>query len=1558
MRKKKMRWISCIISLAMIIGLVPIGNIDVQAKTAEKTEGREVLNMNQSWGFYRGDLEGAWKVDFDDSSFANVTVPHTMRLEKKHCNGGNATYKGIGWYRRYFSAEESWKGKKVSLNFEGVMTESDIYLNGEKIYTRNGGYMGFAVDITDKIKWDTTNVLAIRVSSADNPDTPPGKPDASLDFHYYGGIYRDVTMTITDPIHITDALKEDKVASGGILVSYENVSKSSADIQVKTHVRNEADKDASLTVVQTLKDKQGKTVLENEKKQELKAGDDVQTVQTMKVDDPKLWNTDNPYLYSLVTGVYEEGKLLDEVTTKIGIRTIAYKSDGFYLNGEHVYLRGANRHQSYQNIGDAAPNSMQYRDALQMKENGFNAVRATHYPQDPAFLDACDELGLLVIECQPGWQNFTNTDTFYQRTVRDTKEMIRRDRNRPSVILWETSLNETGYSETWAKEVTEAAHAEYPGDQLFTAADYGYHGQLYDVCYKVQDTQWKDDPSEWVDYDSNKPFLTREWGDFEGDSKAIRKDGEKALNTQTSTRQRYLNGKGYSDWGGLDASDRIGGYFLWSWNDYTRGSTTFTLGSGTVDIDRYEKNGYYWFQSMQPADNKVYGPMVRVSSYYDENSDLTIPVYSNCDSVKLYQNGTLVKEITKSEAGKAVPNIIKKGGSPIYEFSLKEFKVGELKAEGIVDGKVVCTDTVRTPEKETKIEIEVRDRDVKPIADGSDLIPVYIKAVDENGTVVPDYKGTVTLNVSGEGELVGENIPRIKVQNQTLEGGIGFAFVRTGTTAGDITITAEAEGLETGSATVTTKESEDKFLKDGTHNAWENGEDALEEESTEYKNIATGKPIEVSSEQSENKNYGTNVNDNDENTRWCASGGSFPQWIEIDLKRAYAINGFQIMWENASDIYQYTIEVSKDKENWTTVVEQSNRTEPNGTLETQLQKAEGRFVRLNIKNAKLGWASLYEFRVIPDEEKEDVNPGEIIPDEAIEKIEASAESVEGRSTDKLRDGITEIGSGWLSTSKKLPQTITVTFKEPQTLLGSRIYWEKDSSWYTYDMEVTQDGKTWTPVWEDYRVGGQHFKPETFEEIQHDVKAVRVEIKKIEAGGTYQVGMAEWILYGSKYEPSGPEPEKEYEYVSDLEWTSAHSDFGNVTKDQAAYGGKLVLNTADGEKEFSKGLGADTNSEIVYNVEGQNFEKFETYIGINARASKQGGEAIFKVYLDGKEKYVSPVKMRDDVCDLVSLDIKGAKEIKLQAIWNENPDNPEARYNTHVDWADAKFYYGKKETDKTELSQAIEVADKIAENKDSYTKKSYEAFEKALNKAKEVLENQDATQKEVNDAKVALLDAQNKLVEKADVTALKDAIEKAETIKEEDVTPSSWDRVQAAKKAAEDVLKAFEKDDESVTQEQIDSATKALNDAIDSAQKRADFSKLQEAVNRIEKLDLDGYTKDSVKTLKEALKEAKAVLKNEEATQKEVEDALTKLLAAEAGLVKEDEKPNPDPNPGDPGNPGNSGNSGNTDKPDNSGKPSGGNHKPVKTGDASPVAETGMLMLAAATVLLVWRKRNR
>ncbi|MES1054569.1 beta-galactosidase, partial [Bacillus thuringiensis] len=231
----------------------------------------------------------------------------------------------------------------------------------------------------------------IKVSNLDNPDIPPGKPEANLDFHYYGGIYRDVTMRITDKVYISDPLQANKIASGGIFVTYSNVSAGQATVIVKTHVVNENTVTCNNKVISKLVDKDGNTIAQEATPGvPMSAGSDYQFSQTFAVTNPTLWSPDSPYLYTLESEVYADNILVDTQSTRVGIRTIRYDKDGFYMNGQKLYLRGANRHQAQQNVGDASSNSMQYRDALQLKADGFNAVRAAHYPADPAFLDACD----------------------------------------------------------------------------------------------------------------------------------------------------------------------------------------------------------------------------------------------------------------------------------------------------------------------------------------------------------------------------------------------------------------------------------------------------------------------------------------------------------------------------------------------------------------------------------------------------------------------------------------------------------------------------------------------------------------------------------------------------------------------------------------------------------------------------------------------------------------------------------------------------------------------------------------------------------------------------------------------------------------------------------------------------------------------------------------------------------------------------------------------------------------------------------------------------------------
>ncbi len=1066
-------------------------------------DARTVMNFNDAWGFWRGEKAGAEKLQYDDSDFVRITLPHTMRLETKHCSGAANVYQGIGWYRRYFTVPEELNGQRIVLDFEGVMIDSTYYLNGEKIGERNGGYIGFSLDITDKVKWGQPNVLAVRVSSRDNPDTPPGKPLANLDFHYYGGIYRDVVMKATDKLHITDALAADCVGGGGVFVSYPEVTDTRALVKVRTQVGNDRAEGAGIVLRSVLKDADGKVVACGETSATtLASGEKRHFEQEIQVEKPHLWDTRSPYLYTLVSEVVSNGKSVDVVETRIGIRTIAFKADGFYLNGRKLYLRGANRHQSYQNVGDAAPNSMQRRDALQIKENGFNFVRATHYPQDPAFLDACDELGLLVTECQPGWQFFGKSQVFYDRTHRDTREMIRRDRNRPSVILWETLLNETGYSEQWAKESTEIAHAEYPGDQMYTAADYGYHGKYYDACYKVVDCTLD---GVQKDFNPDKPFLTREWGDWGHQS--LRKQGETAMLDQVHARQEQLNGRGYPDWGGLDANKRIAGYCLWSWNDYARGSAPMTLGSGAVDIDRYNKLSAYWLETMQPARDSMYGPKLFIASTNSPGSALAVDVFSNCDRVKFFRNGKLIGEQSRDEALKACPHIGEKGGSPIFTFTLPDYEIGELKAEGYLDGKLVKTHAVRTPGKASRVLVESDMRGIAPMADGSDLIPVRVKVVDEQGSIVPDFKGNIHVGVEGAASLVGGGIPRIRLEKQQVDGGIGFFFARTGHEPGSIVLKASGDGLAPGEARVESIPFTGCFVP-GPKPSWTRSEADLEDSAELYLNLAAGRPVTVSSMQDHNP--ASAATDEDTGTRWAASDGSFPQSLTVDLETAASLSSVEILWESPL-AYSFRVEASGDGKTWKIVAEDKSA---NGKSLTPF-RTHARYVRVIVDDVenKAGWASIRELRVLPLGEGDELSPGEVIPNSDVKSLTASCDSEAGRGTDKLRDGETVIGSGWLADSTECPQSVTMEFKTPQTLTGSRIHWEKDSSQYTYDMEVSTDGRTWCKVMDQRQVAGQFFKPEFFAVPAQNVRFVRVTLTQVNSGaGINKIGMAEWILY--------------------------------------------------------------------------------------------------------------------------------------------------------------------------------------------------------------------------------------------------------------------------------------------------------------------------------------------------------------------------------------------------------------------------------------------------------------
>ena len=666
------------------------------------------------------------------------------------------------------------------------------------------------------------------------------------------------------------------------------------------------------------------------------------------------------------------------------------------------------------------------------------------------------------------------------------------------------------------------------------------------------------------------------------------------------------------------------------------------------------------------------------------------------------------------------------------------------------------------------------------------------------------------------------------------------------------------------------------------------------------------------------------------------------------------------MWENGAAVYQYKIEVSNDRVNYETVVDMSDNAQVNGYTETQLQKASGRYVRLTVTGCSSGWASLYEFKIIPDEEAETPEPGDVIPDSSVDRLEATS-SAEDRGPDKLRDGVTEIGSGWLSESREFPQSVTVYFTKPQTLLGSRIYWEKDSSWYTYDLEVTKDGSTWEPVIQDLRVGGQHYKPETFEEAQENVIAARVTIKNVEAGGVYQIGMAEWMLYGYEYEEPDPEPEKEYEYLSDLEWTSAHSDYTDVKKDQAAYGGGLVLNTAEGRRDFAKGLGADTNSEIIYTLEPGKYDRFESYVGINANASKNGGEAIFRVYGDDELLYESPVMMRDDNCEFISLDITGVEVLKLSAVWSENPDNPEARYNTHVDWADAKVYTHKE--DPEEISTAVlEYALSLAETADTegVVDSAVKNFNDAKAAAEDILARVQAgdtsvTQEMVDESWQNLIKAMQYLsFKQGDKTDLQKVIDMAKSLDLSEYLDEGQKAFTDALAAAEAVLANGD-----AMQDEVDQSWRDLLKAMSELRLKPSKDALKDLIDEANGVSTEGADEETIAAFQKALAAAVSVYDNEQATEEEVVTAEEGLQAALDQLRAAAEDTDEAGNAGSAG-----GNKAGASEKDNASAQAdavknSSAQKSVKTGDtAAPTAGTAAgMMLAAAAGAAAYRRRR-
>ena len=759
---------------------------------------RSVQNFGPGWRFKKGAVPGAEVPAFDDSAWEAANLPHGLEVLGENLSGGR-NYQGPAWYRKRFDAAP---GGKVFLYFEAIMGKSTVWVNGQKLAEHFGGYLPFVVDATPVLRADGKgNIVAVLADNSNDASYPPGKPQNNLDFTYLGGIYREVYLIRTPDLHVTFPETSATPAGGGIFVSVKDVNGTAADLEVRTELLNESKSAKKLVVRTSLETADGTRVLQDEVAAELPAGATRQFTQQLAPKNVRLWHPDDPYLHFIRTEIVENGKVIDSLKTRFGIRLFEMRGpEGMFVNKQYfsAKLSGVNRHQDYAYIGNALPKSGQWRDAKLLREGGSNVVRAAHYPLAPAFYDACDELGLLVTTANPGWQFFNFKEPLFgPRLYADTRALVRRDRNHPSMLLWETALNETpDQPENALLEMNHIANEEYPFPGFYTVADidearkggfnFHYHGS-----------------------DPKVNSLTREYGDGgevdgfytqNASTRVKREWGEAPLLMQSIIRAQNLSeiyGTGKS---------RLGAT-IWCGIDHQRGYHPDPFWGGILDSARVPRYSYYLFKSQYAPDYKVpgiqTGPMVKIAHELTQVSGPDVIVYSNCEEVRLTWLGKVIATQKPDTGYKALPHppVTFKN---VFDYAVikKDYRSGitvpEMVAEGLIGGQVVTREVRLYPQRTTGIAVTIDDVGVGLSADGADFVPVRATVVDNKGVLKVLGSESVYFVVDGPGEII--DSPAARNNPAKTEFGTATVLLRATTQPGFIKVKAYAKGLKSGEA--------------------------------------------------------------------------------------------------------------------------------------------------------------------------------------------------------------------------------------------------------------------------------------------------------------------------------------------------------------------------------------------------------------------------------------------------------------------------------------------------------------------------------------------------------------------------------------------------------------------------------------------------------------------------------------------------------------------------------------------------------------------------------------
>ncbi len=775
--------------------------------------------FDSGWHFHRGGAQRAEMPEFDDSKWRTVDLPHDWSIEdlpgKQTPFDADAigqvstgfTTGGTGWYRKTFTIPAVQSGKRIHLQFDGVYMNADVWVNGLSLGNHPYGYTSFWFDVTDKIKFGENNTISVQV-----------KNEGQNSRWYSGsGIYRHVWLKVLDPVH---------VAPWGVYITTPEVSTNAAKVSIRTHIRNENTEGAEIRLITRFRNVKGTEVAKSESRRQIPGKDSFEFMQEAAISAPQLWSLESPTLYTATTEVYKDGTLTDKTATKFGIRTISFDvANGFALNGKPLKLKGGCVHHDNGPLGAKAYDRAEERRIEILKESGFNAIRSSHNPPSPAFLDACDRLGMLVIdEAFDMWRIANNPHDYHlyfdQWWQRDIESMVLRDRNHPSIIMWSIG-NEIKDMES----PTVISVAKMLGDHIRKLEP------TRPVTAAVNNLRPQKDPF----------FATL---DISGYNYAAGGDhNQKSIYAQDHVRvpDRVMWGsesyplEAFSAWMGVVDHPWVIGDFVWTafdyigeasigWRGYWQESNFYPWNlafCGDIDICGWRRPQSFYREVLWRGNQLAVFVKPPVPSFplntgkqvwskwewHDvvadwnwtgyEEKPLEVSVYSSCEQVELFLNG---KSLGKKKTDRS------------SQFTAKwnvPFNAGALKAVGYRGSKQVASSTLQTAQEPAAIKLTA-DRSTIA-ADGQDLSYITVELVDAKGTRNPKAEHLVKFEVGGAGTIVGVgNANPVSLESYQLSQrntwqGRCLVIVKSKKEAGRIILKASVEGIGSAQTVIAVK---------------------------------------------------------------------------------------------------------------------------------------------------------------------------------------------------------------------------------------------------------------------------------------------------------------------------------------------------------------------------------------------------------------------------------------------------------------------------------------------------------------------------------------------------------------------------------------------------------------------------------------------------------------------------------------------------------------------------------------------------------------------------------